>query len=330
MRKQRFQVLALLLALLAFGTFTPEASAQSAFTGGRAVASTFNNWFATSSSAIAAGAATITLPCFVQAGGQTILPWVATNHITVTGGGNTETIAITSATTTGAPSACTLTATFSNSYSAGAYRITSGTAGIEEAALATPTGGQIVVDQSFTGTTANITSSIITVNHTVVDYRSGANDVYAWNGSATVLLAQVPSTANGAQLKFFVNSENLTLATGAATTDTTANLLPANSLIFSVSGRVTTTITAACTGWQLGDATTAGRFSASDTTLTAGETIPKSTIPPVNVGTGIASATTGMFQAAAAKVRVTCATGNPASGAVRITVMGWTIVPPAS
>jgi hypothetical protein len=51
-------------------------------------------------------------------------------------------------------------------------------------------------------------------------------------------------------------AENLTLSTGGTTTDTAANLLPADSYIESVTARVTTTV-ATATSWQLGDATTA-------------------------------------------------------------------------
>jgi lysophospholipase L1-like esterase len=53
-------------------------------------------------------------------------------------------------------------------------------------------------------------------------------------------------------------SEEITLATGATTTDSSANLLPAGALILSVTARVTTTITTAA-NWKVGDATTANR-----------------------------------------------------------------------
>lgn len=107
-------------------------------------------------------------------------------------------------------------------------------------------------------------------------------------------------------------TELVTLATGATTTDSFQNLLPANSVIRAVTGRVTTTITAACTGWKLGDATTAGRFTANDTTLTANET-KVGLLQADQTGAG------GPIQAAAAKVRITCAGGNPGAGVVRVT-----------
>lgn len=139
-----------------------------------------------------------------------------------------------------------------------------------------------------------------------------------------------PSTAtlfvapNGAKLMYGYNVEDITLATGGTTTDSTGYLLPAGAMILSVTGTVTTTITAGCTGWQLGDATTAGRFTASNTTLTAGTT----DVGKVHFTTGVASATTGMWQAAAAKVRITCATAAPGAGKVRVAVTYLKFVPP--
>lgn len=107
--------------------------------------------------------------------------------------------------------------------------------------------------------------------------------------------------------------ELLTLSTGGLTTDTSANLLPANSLILSVDTYVTTTIAALATSWAVGDATTTARFSSANATLTSGTS---------QVGTNQANgaaAGAAMQQTAAAKVRITTV-GIPASGAVRITV----------
>ena len=118
----------------------------------------------------------------------------------------------------------------------------------------------------------------------------------------------------------------MTLATGGTTTDTATNVLPANSIIDMVQGVVNTTITGSCTGWELGDATTAGRFAANNTGLTAGTTENGA----VAITTGIASATTGIYQASAAKVRITCATGDPSAGKIRVIVYGRTFTPPTS
>lgn len=121
-------------------------------------------------------------------------------------------------------------------------------------------------------------------------------------------------------------SELLTLNTGSANSDTVANLLPANSFIDVVTGVVTTAITGTCTGWTLADVTSAGRFAASNTTLTAGT----QSIGIVHQTTGVASATTGTWQAAAAKVRSVCATGAASAGAIRVRVHYHAIVAPTT
>ena len=126
---------------------------------------------------------------------------------------------------------------------------------------------------------------------------------------------------NGAQWTRGQASELLTLSTAGTTTDTSANLLPANSIIEAVVARITTTI-ATATDWKLGDATTAGRFTTASSTLTAGTTV---------VGTVQADQTgaAGPRQASAAKVRVTT-TGTPSAGAIRITVFYRQFVAPTS
>lgn len=109
-----------------------------------------------------------------------------------------------------------------------------------------------------------------------------------------------------------------TLATGTTTTQTGLSCLPANSIIDGVVARVTTTITGSCTGWELGDGTTAARFTTNNTNLTSG-----STAVPLSGSawsTGIATASTGMTQASATKITITCAGGNPAAGAIRVIV----------
>lgn len=143
------------------------------------------------------------------------------------------------------------------------------------------------------------------------------------NGSVRLFRLQ-----NGSQAIFGVNSEDLTLATGGLTTDTAGNLLPAGALILGVTATVTTTIGSCTGGFQIGDATTAGRFSgAADTTLTQGET-RNSNITGTSASTGVASLTTGILQAAAAKVRVTCTTSNASAGKVRISVIYFQLTTP--
>lgn len=129
------------------------------------------------------------------------------------------------------------------------------------------------------------------------------------------------SALNGAGWIPGQSSELITLSTGGATTDSTANLLPANSIIEAVVARVTTTITTA-TDWELGDATIAGRFSGANSTMTAGTT---------QIGTLQAdqTGTSGPRQSSAAKLRITT-TGTPGAGAIRVTVFYRTFVPPTN
>jgi len=119
------------------------------------------------------------------------------------------------------------------------------------------------------------------------------------------------STTNGAFWERAEASELLTLSTSGTTTNTSANLLPADSVIEAVVARVTTTITTA-TDWTVGDPTTPARFAAANSTMTAGTT----SVGTVHVDqTGAA----GPRQTANAKVRITT-TGTPGAGVIRITV----------
>jgi hypothetical protein len=106
-------------------------------------------------------------------------------------------------------------------------------------------------------------------------------------------------------------SELITLSTVGATTDSAANLLPANAIIGPVDCRVTTTITTA-TNWSVGDATVAARFAAANSTLTAGTT-------SIGLQHVDQTGTSGPKQTAAAKLRITT-TGTPGAGVIRCVV----------
>lgn len=130
--------------------------------------------------------------------------------------------------------------------------------------------------------------------------------------------------ANGEAAGMVITSELITLDTGAAFTDSVANLLPANSIILAVLARITTTITTAA-NWSLGDSATAARFAAANSTLTANTT---------SVGLaamfGVVSTTAaGPTQAAAAKLRITL-NAAPGAGAIRISVVSFQFTPPTS
>ncbi len=150
-----------------------------------------------------------------------------------------------------------------------------------------------------------------------VDLKTRAQTAFATARAAKLTVV----TANAGTWERGEISELLTLSTSGSTTDTTANLLPANSIIEAVVARVTTTITTA-TDWKLGDATIVGRFSAANATMTAGTT----QVGLVHVDL---TTTSGPRQTSAAKLRVTT-TGTPGAGAIRITVFFRTFVPPTS
>lgn len=130
--------------------------------------------------------------------------------------------------------------------------------------------------------------------------------------------------ANGSRVTHFQTTELLTLSIAGTTTDTTANLLPANSIIDACVARITTTITTA-TSWQLGDPTTAGRFTAANATMVAGTT----DVGLLHMAGNVTTVAAGPTQAAAAKVRVTTV-GTPGAGIIRITCTGRTFTPPTS
>lgn len=180
-----------------------------------------------------------------------------------------------------------------------------------------------------------------------LEERVGSGMAIGWSSNASVDLAiadtkltrlsagavalQGATTANTASLRRYGGNagyvewgsvaELLVLSTGGLTTDTTANLLPADSIIEAVTARVTTTIATATT-WAVGDPTTPTRFSAANATLVAGTT---------SVGTTQVDQTgaPGPRQVAAAKVRITTV-GIPSAGAIRLTSYYRTFVAPTS
>jgi hypothetical protein len=132
------------------------------------------------------------------------------------------------------------------------------------------------------------------------------------------------TTANGGVWKLGHLSENLTLSTSGTTTNTSASLLPANSIIEAVVAYVTTGITVA-TDWKLGDSTQAARFTAAQTGLIAGSTV----VGLNHVDPTVATANLGPVQTSAATVRVTT-TGTPGAGAIRITSFFRSFTAPTS
>lgn len=124
----------------------------------------------------------------------------------------------------------------------------------------------------------------------------------------------------GAGFKEFDNSETVTWSSGT-TKDTTADLLPANSIIDAVLVEVVEAIAGTdATAFSVGDATTAGRFA----------TGVAKTLGAQAIGLLHWAAAT-QAQAAAAKVRLTATGGTPTAatgGQVKVTVRGRTFYAP--
>src|SRR5208283_4070860 len=223
------------------------------------------------------------------------------------------------------------------------FLVQSGTAGLQEAinaATGTSTHeGTVFLDSAWwtaanampgTSGAAIVAAAAGSTSVNLVDISTAPFKYYAWTG-ATYAATTTLTGGNGSSFVYYTAQENLTLLTNNTVTNTTASLLHANSLIDIVQGYVTTTITSSCTGWELGDSGSATRFSTNNTNLTAGTgTVPSSTQPPLQATTNVASTTAGMYQAAAASVKVTCAGGNPGAGAIRIIVYGRTFALPTS
>jgi hypothetical protein len=188
-------------------------------------------------------------------------------------------------------------------------------------------GGALSSDLTLTLTTSPASQTPVGVTRSLATTApvTGGGDL-----SADRTIALSYATANGADIGKPINSisEEITLATGATTTDSSADLLPANSLILGVVARVTTTITADATGWELGDGTTAARFSSNNTNLTANDA--SKTYGLNHWQGGVSTDATGPVQVAAAKLRVTCAGGNPGAGKVRVTVYYLPFVAPTT
>ena len=135
------------------------------------------------------------------------------------------------------------------------------------------------------------------------------------------------TSTKGATWKQFFAEEELTLATGGTTTDSSANLLPANSIILAVSARITVGITTA-SNWSVGDSNEAARFIASQSGAPA-LALAYTVVGLDAMAGGSTTTNLGPTQAAAAKVRVTTDVGVGA-GKIRVCVMGLTFAAPTS
>ena len=130
----------------------------------------------------------------------------------------------------------------------------------------------------------------------------------------------IATTANGATQTFYADSELITLDTGGATTNSSADLLRAGSIIDSVVCRITTTITTA-TEWKVGDGSTADRFIDTQTVLTANTT---------RIGFNQWEVSPASATNSAAGPLVITTTGTPGAGAIRCTVFQRVYTAPTS
>lgn len=146
------------------------------------------------------------------------------------------------------------------------------------------------------------------------------------SGSGGLNEATLDAGNNGGGMVYWESDGGtVTLGTGATTTTVCTACIPINGMVLGVVARVTTTITSACTGWELGDGTTAARFTANNTTLTAGTVSAADT----QTTSGVASTTTGMLNITSAKNIVnTCAGGNPGAGAMHVHAFGYLLATP--
>jgi hypothetical protein len=165
------------------------------------------------------------------------------------------------------------------------------------------------------------TTSVLQPKYPITSRQNTWLQTQTFEGAAA---SEVIQTQNTGQWIHGQASENLTLSTVGTTTDTSANLLPANSIIEAVVARVTVTITVA-TNWKLGDSTQAARFTGVQSGLTSGTTV----VGLNQADPTVATANLGPVQSSAAPVRVTT-TGTPGAGAIRITVFYRQFVPPAN
>jgi hypothetical protein len=215
-----------------------------------------------------------------QAGGGTFFPFATNAPIFISDVNTSNNEVVTPSVVKNTASTCSVTISAAHSHNS--FYFVSGSAGLQEALNAlnksAAVAGVVYLDRQWytlanavPGTTpaAIIAAASGGTGLNVIDITTVPFTVYHWNGSAYVATGGVAN--NGSYFQPFINSELITLSTGGTTTDSSANLLPAGAVIDMVQGVVNTTITASCTGWELGDPTTAARFTSNDTTLTAGE-----------------------------------------------------------
>lgn len=155
-----------------------------------------------------------------------------------------------------------------------------------------------------------------------------ADATWALVGNSLSLPLTFPGP-NGSSMILDYNDELITI--NAFETDSAANLLPTDSLILAVVGRVTTNLVvdaAPALSWNLSDPTTNARFMDANTNVAAG-----STGVGIKQWRGVINTTAaGPTQEAndVIRIRVNPPAGAVYSGAVRVVVFYLQAVPPTS
>lgn len=116
------------------------------------------------------------------------------------------------------------------------------------------------------------------------------------------------------------------ISTTATPTDSTANLLPANSTILAVTVRVTTGLTGTLTTFTVGDNSgfAATRFASGVSKNVNTTAVSNGLFNPAN------SSANGPVQSTAAKVRITATSGTLTAGVVEVVVYALVFTPPTS
>lgn len=146
----------------------------------------------------------------------------------------------------------------------------------------------------------------------------------AINALAGLLLGG--TIVNGAAAQFVWSTEEVTLSTVGATTDSTAFLIPGSCLVLLVAGYVTQTISGGgVTNVQIGDATSASHFFD-----TANLNIGNAFTGMDQWAGGVAADADGPLVYGLSKVRLTAVGGTPTQGKLRLTVLALAMTPPTS
>lgn len=150
----------------------------------------------------------------------------------------------------------------------------------------------------------------------------GSNTINLGSTTAPYTADYVTRSATGSQDIQALNSEQITLSTGGTTTNSSGNIVPANSIVDAIACRVTTTITTA-TDWVVsvtgGNAfNIIGSGAGASTSLTAGNTV-----------IWVPNAHADQYNGAATTITITT-TGTPGAGAIRCAVHSRTFTPPTS